>query len=73
MNKRIDKPRAGRRLTADDTASESQIERFMKANRASFAAKLRAGKRALDRGEAAGLEPLSQLLREARKRAKSAD
>jgi hypothetical protein len=46
--------------------TDADIDRFLADNRADVAAKLAAGREQIARGEAAPLEPLDALLRDAR-------
>jgi hypothetical protein len=54
--------------TRDETASDDDMERFPKDHRAAVETKLRQAAESVARGEAKPLEPLGELLREARKR-----
>jgi len=51
---------------AAEADTDADIERFLTENRTDVAAKLAAGREQIARGEAAPLEPLDALLRDAR-------
>jgi hypothetical protein len=56
----------------DEAVSDAEMERFLAEHLDEIEAKLRKARESIARGEARPLEPLSTLLREARRHAKTA-
>jgi hypothetical protein len=56
----------------DEAVSDTHIERFLAEHQDEVAAKLDEARKSIARGDAAALEPLPTLLREARRAAKTA-
>jgi hypothetical protein len=58
--------------TPDESASDAELESYLRDHHEEIEAKLRQARDSIARGEAKDLEPLSALLREARRRNKIA-
>jgi hypothetical protein len=71
MTMKPTKPRAESIFPGSDEPGDVELERNLAARHAEIEGKLQAAKASIARGEAAPLEPLDVLLRDARRQAKS--